>query len=150
MLVKNVQQNGDTVEWTLNVCGDDYVKCYNVQVAFTIPTGVRLTGPLEENSTLISVARGFYKKDTNIWFLGDLKKTECVLSSFTFTVDDIELAEDGRFIVTAVLTSSCTDGGAEDNNVSMIINVTEDCDGCGISITTDNSSNSQFNIKITP
>lgn len=148
MLIKTITENGATVDWTLKVCGDSNNKCFNTQVAFTIPTGVRLTGPISEGSSIVDVSKGFYKTTNTTWYIGTLLKTECTETSFTFTVDDISQATNGRFDITASLTSSCTDGGPENNTVGLIIETEEDCEDCGISLTNNTgSSTSDLSLK---
>lgn len=145
--LKSVLENGDTANWTLEVCNNSPVNiCYNNQVAFTIPDGVRLTGPLELNSPIMDVPVGFLNRQSLIWFIGDLAPATCYTVNFEFTVDDINEAseEDNRFIITAELTNSCIDDNASDNTSTLVIEVVDPCTqislGIGIADTTVNAN----------
>lgn len=145
--LKSVLENGDTVNWTVEICNNSTVNiCYNAQVAFTIPDGVRLTGPLELNSPIFDVPVGFLNRQSLIWFVGDIPPATCYTVNLEFTVDDIEEAseEDNRFIITADLTSSCVEDITTDNNGTLVIEVVDPCTqislGIGIAETTVNAN----------
>lgn len=134
---KTVKQNGDTVDWTMEVRNNSpTVDCLNVKIAFTIPSGVRLIGPANVGSTQINVSQGYYNLSNNTWFLGDLAKGTMVTQLFTFIVDNIALKneDDDRFLITATLTSSCTETDATDNVDVLAIEVVDPCTQVSLSI----------------
>lgn len=125
---KQVNANGDVVNHTLTVSGDDVRTCSNVVITFTIPNGVSLTGPSDAGSSIINVPKGFYNTTTDKWHVGDLAAGESVSNTFEFTVDDIGLADvDDTFTLTFTGTSSCTEAASADNSSILIITVVEEC-----------------------
>lgn len=135
--LKYVQNNGDTVTWTLKVTNTSNVTCHGTQVAFTIPTGVSLSGPLGSNGISISVPVGSYNPTSKIWFIGDLAANSSTPSvDWEFTVDDISQASalDSSFIVTALVSSRCDDEDETNNDFELMIKVGEECYDISITV----------------
>lgn len=128
-LIKNVTATGDTFDVPVKVQGDQFLKCFNAQAAFVIPTGLSLIGPLTApTSNIISVPKGVYNNASDIWFVGDLEIGEVVNANFTFRVDDIEEADvDGRFYITITLTSSCTESNTSNNLLTVVVATGDIC-----------------------
>lgn len=137
-VLKQVSTNGDKVDWpAFEVCGDQFQKCFNAKVTLTLPDGVSLVGPSDPNSSIIKVPEGYYNVSEDIWYVGDVDAGYCTDSiSFEIQVDDISQADpvDNRFIVTAVLTSSCVETSTSDNSQVLVIEVKDACENIDLSI----------------
>ena len=133
---KRVQNNGDTVTWSFKVSNNSSVDCFGTQVAFSLPTGVSLTGTLISGTSAISVPVGSFNPTSNIWFIGDLNANSSTdTANFEFTVDDITQADsEDSFTVTATVTSRCGDSASEDNVLELKIVVGEECVEINLSV----------------
>jgi hypothetical protein len=143
-VVREVTANGDTANINVTVNGDQFSICHNTQVAFTIPSGVSLTGPSVAGSTEITVPQGYYNLSNDIWYVGDLAVSQQLLNNFEFTVDDISLKDpnDNRFLVVITLTSSCTETNTTDNVTTLVIEVVDPCTQVTLSIGVDEDATS--------
>lgn len=129
-IIRTVIQDGDIFYVKVEACGHATEKCENATVTFTIPAGIRLTGPVKEyGSSEIAVSTGVYNAASTSWLLGTLLPTECFATNFEFTVDDITQAdpETDAFVITALLSSGCTDGSTDDNLLTITVNVRTNC-----------------------
>ncbi len=143
--VKKVSTNGTVVDWILQPCNASNIKCHNGKITFTIPNGVSITGPSDQNSTVINVPTGYYDNTTKIWHIGDLEKETCSdRAPFEFTVDNITLANplDDRFTIIAVFTTSCEETITSDNTNTLIIEVVDSCENISLSMTSSVSPTS--------
>jgi hypothetical protein len=149
-IIRTVSANGDKVNWTLEVCNNSALVCFNAQVAIDIPTGVRLSGPSELNSSVIIVPVGYYNLSDNTWYLGDLSANECSTVNLEFTVDDVNQADpiDNRFTIPATLTTSCAGDDASNNIQNLIIEVTDPCSDVDLSVTIAESSGGKTDLSI--
>ncbi len=144
-VVKSAYANGNTVDWVMKPCNDSIIECKNGRVEFTIPDGLSLTGPSDDDSTIINVPSGFYDRETTTWFTGDLDPKTCTPNaSFTFTVDNIDLADpdDHRFLVVATFVTSCDETVTADNTNTLIINIVEDCENINLTVSETPDQNS--------
>lgn len=145
-VIKNVTSNGDTFDVPLKVEGDQFLKCFNAQLAVVIPTGLSMIGPLTTpTSNIIDVPKGVYNNTSDIWFVGDLEVGQVVDANFTFRVDDISQADtDGRFYITLTLTSTCTESDTSDNLVTVVVATADVCLTADVSVGTQT-----FNLSAT-
>ena len=134
-VVKQVSSNGQKVDWTIRVCGDQFTKCYSGVLQFTLPVGIEIVGALESpDSSTIVVPKGYYHNTLDKWIIGTFDAAECQTANFEVLVTDIELADDnGRFIIEATLTTSCIESNTTDNKVTLVIEIVHedevaDCD----------------------
>jgi len=144
-VVKSASVNGDAVDWIIKPCNDSTIECKNGRVEFTIPSGMSMTGPSDEDSTIINVPVGFYDRDTTTWYFGDLAAKTCTpTATFTLTVDNTTLAdpEDLRFIIIATFITTCDETTSSDNTNTLIINIVDDCTNVQLSVSTTPNQNS--------
>lgn len=149
--LRQVQNNGDTAEYPLVLENLSTSDCFNAKIVFSIPSGVRLTGPSDQGSSFINVPQGFYSSSDTTWYYGDLLAGKKIEHSFTFTVDDISLADaddNDRFLVTATLTTSCTESNSANNVDSLIIEVQDPCTQISLSIGTEGTTTSSADLSI--
>jgi len=139
---KTVTANGELVDFKITVNGDQFAPCPNSRVTFTIPSGVRLTGPSNAGSVIINVPKGFYNNTSKIWTIGDLAVGEKVENTFQFTVDNIALADedDNRFIIGVELESACTETSSTDNVTNLVIEVVDPCTQVSLDIGIDDDA----------
>lgn len=135
-IVKAVQQDGDTVTWTIEVANPSVNPCKDTRVVFTIPTGVSLTGPAEGGFPEIVVPQGSFDASTNTWWIGEIGPGVTLSVDFIFTVDDITQADPltGYFELAANITSLCNETDETDNLVELVIKVGQACDDDVLSI----------------
>jgi len=121
--VKAIYADGDVRTWVVEVKNESNYKCYNVQVQFTIPNGISLTGPAIAGSSSVSVIKGVYNPTTKIWYVGDMNANQILESPFEFTVDDITLVDvtENHFEVKGVISSSCIDEDTCDNTAYLLL-----------------------------
>lgn len=138
-VVKYVTANGQTVDFKTTVNGDQFEICPNARVAFTIPSGVTIEGPSDAGSSIINVPQGFFNNSNKTWYLGDLAAGAKVENTFQFIVNNIALAseDDNRFLITATLTSACTEDDTSDNVMVYVIEVVDPCTQVTLSIGVD-------------
>lgn len=139
--VKTVTANGQSVDFIITVNGDQFEVCHNAKVVLTMPSGISLTGPSNSGSTIINVPQGFYKLTNDTWYIGDLTIAQKLENTFEFTVDDVDLkGVDNRFLISAVLTSACTESSSTDNTATLVIEVVDPCTQVSLSIGVDDDA----------
>lgn len=140
--IKEVTTNGQSVSFTVTVDGDQDRSCGNAKAVFTIPNGVRLTGPSNSGSSVINVPVGFFNNSTKTWHIGDLAAGVKWENAFEFTVDNISLAnvDDNRFLITIDLSSACTETNSVDNSTVLVIEVVDACTQVSLSIGSDTAT----------
>ncbi|MCO6499662.1 MAG: hypothetical protein J5I47_04685 [Vicingus serpentipes] len=146
-----VQNDGDTVEWPMDVRHNTSTKdCMNAKLTFNIPSGVRIIGPTDPGSTVIKVPQGYYNITEKVWYIGTLKASQVIPVSFTVIVDDITLVDvnDGRFTLTATLTSSCVEVNTANNVHILAISIEDPCTKISITIGASDGEATCSNISI--
>lgn len=147
--IKYFSDNGDIVNWTIDVSNLTQFKCYNAVLSFYIPEGVKLYGPKEEGSSQIIVPKGTFNPSEIAWKIGDLEGNEEVQANFIFQVTDKSLVDDldKWFKVEILLTSSCSEKQTCNNRSALYITLEED--SCGdIVVRSPKSVSCSTNLKV--